>query len=130
MHPAEKPSRKGKAPNRANDTGASTENSQAEQLTFLDSPLFCPTWPRRGTLGERALGLFLQGRKLDHPGFEEATASWRLAAVVFELRECDWPIESMELPAPTEESPNRFISLYYLPGKYIVQALAISGRKA
>lgn len=123
-------SAKKKAPNRANDAGASIANSQAEQLTFLDPPPFCPTWPQRGTLAERALEIFLQGKKLDHPEFEAATDSWRLAAVVFELRESNWPIESMELPAPTEDSPSRFISLYYLPGKYIAQALAISGRTA
>ena len=116
---------KKKAPHRANDTGAYLQDTQAEQLTFLDPPPFCPTWPQRGTLADRALEMFLNGRKLDHPDFETATASWRLAAVVYELRESDWPIESMELPAPTEDNPNRFISLYYLPGKYIAQAEAI-----
>ncbi len=119
-------SEKKKAPHRANDTGAYQKDYQEEQLTLLDPLPFCPTWPQRGTLADRALGMFLDGKKLDHPDFEAATASWRLAAVVFELRELDWHIESIELPAPTEENPNRFISLYYLPDRYRVQAQVIT----
>jgi hypothetical protein len=31
------------------------------QLSFLPPPPFCPTWPTRGTLADKALGLLMDG---------------------------------------------------------------------
>ena len=95
-----------------------------EQLTFIEPPPFCPAWPKRSSLADRALKMFLDGRVFDHPDFLEGCGSWRLAAVVFQLRALGWPIDTIEIPAPSEEHPGRTIALYKLPAKYAAQALA------
>jgi hypothetical protein len=95
-----------------------------EQLTFIDPPPFCPAWPKRNGLADRALKMFLDGRVFDHPDFIEGCGSWRLAAVVFQLRTLGWPIDTIEIPAPSEQHPGRTIALYKLPAKYVAQALA------
>ena len=94
-----------------------------EQLSFIDAPPFCPAWPKRNSLADRALKMFLDGRVFDHPDFLEGCGSWRLAAVVFHLRTLGWPIDTIEVPAPNEEHPGRTIALYKLPAKYAAQAL-------
>lgn len=96
----------------------------SEQLSLLPPPPFCPDWPKKHTLEDRALALLMAGRVLDHPAFEGDCGSWRLAAVVFNLRALGWPIETMPTPSPTEKSPSRTVALYHLPSKYIAQALA------
>ncbi len=102
-----------------------------EQLTLIDPPPFCPAWPKRNTLADRALKMFLDGRVFDHPDFLDGCGSWRLAAVVFQLRMLGWPVETVEIPAPTEENARRVIALYRLPAKAIAEALALmSGRIA
>lgn len=108
-----------KTPTPTKATGVS-----GEQLSFLPPPPFCPSWPTRGTLADRALGMFMDGRMLDHPDFEGSTQSWRLGAVVFTLRTLGWPIETIEIPSPTDHCPDRVIALYRLDGKYTAQALA------
>lgn len=113
-----------KAPHRANDTGA----FEHEQGELFEPPPFSPTWPQRGTLAERALAILMDGRTLDHPDFEAATGCWRLAAVVFELRCLGWPVGTVEIPAPTEENPHRYVALYALSKKKIAEALAAAGR--
>jgi hypothetical protein len=101
-----------------------------EQLSFLEPAPFCPQWPTRGTLADRALGMFMDGKMFDHPDFEGCTQSWRLGAVVFTLRTLGWPIETIEIPSPTEDCPDRVIALYRLDLKYIAQALAqMNGRQ-
>ena len=97
-----------------------------EQLSFLPPPPFRPTWPRRGTLADRALGAMLDGRKIDHPAFENKTSSWRLGAVIFNLRTLGWPIETIDVQSPTVEMPSRTIALYHLPARYVAMALAMS----
>jgi hypothetical protein len=104
--------------------------NRPEQLTFLDPAPFTPSWPTRGTLADRALGLFMDGLTLDHPDFESRTQSWRLGAVVFTLRTLGWPIETIDIPSPTPENPDRVIALYHLPSKYVAEALALNGRAA
>lgn len=99
-----------------------------EQLSFLPPPPFCPTWPTKNTLPDVALGMFMSGRMIDHPDFQNSTQSWRLGAVVFTLRTLGWPIETIEIPSPTEQSPDRVIALYHLDAKYTAQALALNGR--
>ena len=104
-----------------------TQGAAGEQLSFLPPPPFCPTWPTRGTLADRALGMLMDGRMIDHPDFQDVTESWRLGAVIFSLRTFGWPIETIEVPSPTEQSPDRVIALYHLPGKFVAMALAING---
>ena len=116
---------KGETPTRDQATGVS-----GEQLSFLPPPPFCPTWPKRGTLADRALGMLMDGRLIDHPDFENSTQSWRLGAVIFTLRALGWPVETIEVPSPTEHSPDRIIALYRLDGKYTAQALAMNGGAA
>ncbi len=108
-----------KAPHNLPAAGA-----MGEQLTLIDPPPFCPAWPKRNTLADRALKLFLDGRVFDHPDFLEGAGSWRLAAVVFQLRALGWPIATIDLPSPSEEFPGRTIALYKLPAKYAAMALA------
>lgn len=114
-----------KAPYAINETGAF-----GEQFSFLPPPLFCPTWPAKGTLADSALTMFMDGRMIDHPDFEAATQSWRLAAVVFQLRDLGWPIESIEIPSPTADAPGRAIALYYLPTRIVAKALALNGESS
>lgn len=108
-------------------TPSKVSGASGEQLSFLPPPPFCPTWPTRGTLADRALGMFMDGRHIDHPEFEQVTQSWRLAAVVFTLRTLGWPVEKIEIPSPTDESPDRVIALYHLHSKYVAEALAQNG---
>lgn len=102
-------------------------SSAGEQLSFLPPPPFCPTWPTQGTLADRALGLLMDGRMIDHPDFENVTQSWRLGAVVFTLRTLGWPVETIEVPSPTAQDPFRVIALYKLDPRYTAQALALNG---
>ena len=111
-----------KAPTTLQASGA-----HGEQLSFLPPPPFCPTWPKKNTLTDTALGMLMDGRMIDHPDFQDVTESWRLGAVIFSLRTLGWPIETIEVPSPTEQSPDRVIALYHLPPKYVAMALAING---
>lgn len=111
-----------KAPTASNDSGAF-----GEQLSFLPPPPFCPTWPEKNTLADRALKMLMDGKMIDHPDFESSTQSWRLAAVVFQLRTLGWPVETVEVPSPTPDAPDRVIALYHLPGRYVAEALALNG---
>jgi hypothetical protein len=95
------------------------------QYSFLPAPIFSPTWPTKGTLADKALALFMEGRLIDHPHFEALTGSWRLGAVVFQLRELRWPIETLDIASPTEDMPDRIIALYRLDGSFIGQAIAM-----
>jgi hypothetical protein len=95
-----------------------------EQLTLIDPPPFCPAWPKRNTLADCALKLFLDGRVFNHPDFIDGAGSWRLAAVVFQLRTLGWPIDTIEVASPSEECPGRTIARYKLPAKYVAEALA------
>lgn len=99
-----------------------------EQLSFLPPPPFNPAWPTRGTLLDFGLEMFLQGRMIDHPDFEDETESWRLGAVVCELKGMGWPIETISIPSPTNRNSRRIIALYHLPPLYVGQALAIRGK--
>ena len=85
-----------------------------EQLTLVDPPPFCPASPKRNTLADRALKRFLDGHVFDHPDFLEGAGSWRLAAVVFQLRALGWPIDTIEVPSPSEVSSVRV----WLWGRY------------
>ena len=111
-----------KAPTRDQAAGA-----HGEQLSFLPHPLFCPTWPKKNTLAEKALGMLMDGQQIDHPAFQGSTRSWRLGAVIFTLRTLGWPIVTIEIASPTKQCPDRMIALYHLPGKLVAEALAMRG---
>lgn len=103
-----------------------THTAPAGQLPLFEGlPTLLPTWPTRGTLAHRALALLLDGSALDHPTFEATTGSWRLAAVVFELRALGWPVQSEELPAPTADSASRRIAQYRISARDLADLLAI-----
>lgn len=103
-------------------TGARGE--PGEQLHLIEPPPFAPSWPRRSTLADAALTRFLAGERLDHRGFLDARGSWRLAAVVFQLRTYGWPIQSESVAAPSDENAARCIARYWLPAKCAVLARA------
>ena len=90
-----------------------------EQLSFLPPLDFNPIWPMPNTLAARCLSLMLAGQTFIHPEFEVITGSWRLSAVIFTLKSLGWPVESLDIAAPTPEAPNRIISRYYLPDAII-----------
>ena len=94
-----------------------------EQTSFLPPPPFAPTWPMPGTLAASALDAFLRGEAMTSPQFEALSFSWRLSAVVYDLRALGWPVESIDVPSPTYEAPHRLIARYWLPQKWIHLAL-------
>lgn len=98
-----------------------------EQLSLFPQPPFCPIWPKHGTLADRALGILMDGHLIDHSEFESRTRSWRACAAIFMLRSLGWPVETIEIPSPTEQSPDRVVAHYRLDGKYMAQALAMNG---
>lgn len=102
-------------------------SAHPEQLTLFALPPMCPTWPQRGTLADKALALLLDGRSLDHPMFEAEAGSWRLAAVVFELRALGWPVQATDRPAPTPDCPSRCIAIYRLSARDLAGLLAVRG---
>ena len=98
-----------------------------EQLSFLPPPPFCPIWPTKNTLADVALRMLMDGRLIDHNDFIDYTRSWRLGAVIFTLRTLGWPVETIEVPSPTDQCPDRVIALYRLDAEYTAQALALNG---
>ena len=90
-----------------------------EQMSFLPVPEFNPTYPQPTPLPARCLALMLNGQRFTHPAFEVITGSWRLSAVIFTLKGLGWPVESIDLPAPTKECEARTISRYFLTTKTI-----------
>jgi hypothetical protein len=94
-------------------------SSGVKQLSFLPEPDFNPIYPTPNTLPARCLSMMLNGQTFTHPEFELITGSWRLSAVVFTFKGLGWPVESYDLPAPSEECQTRTISRYFLPPKVI-----------
>jgi len=89
--------------------------SAAAQLKLFDCcPPAAPALPTPGTLADKALAMLRAGAVIDHPTFEAVTGSWRLAAVVFELRALGWPIEATDCPASHSQGAGRRIALYRL----------------
>ena len=87
-----------------------------EQLNLIDPPPFSPKYPKRSSLAGEALSVLLKGRTLTHPEFEGMTGSWRLSEPVRALRhDYGWPVETIEIPAPTADRPDRIIARYVMP---------------
>lgn len=99
------------------------DGALGEQLSLLDPVPFCPAWPTKNTLPAHALDLLLQGNVFDHREFLDGHGSWRLAAVVFQLRALGWPIETIEVASPSPENVARTIARYKLPADVAAQAL-------
>ena len=97
-----------------------------EQLALFEAGPFLPNWPRPDTLAETALALLLDGRELDHPTFERLTGSWRLAAVVFELRALGWPVQS-DGETRTLEGKARNVARYSLSARTLAEVFAACG---
>lgn len=94
----------------------------AEQLEMFDRAPFSPKYPKRSTLPGEALAYLLRGDALTHPEFEARTRSWRLSEPIRALRhDYGWPVETIEIPAPTDERPDRYIAKYVLPNWVILQ---------
>ncbi len=92
-----------------------------EQLYLIDAPPFPPTYPNRSSLEGRALALFLQGRAITTPDFQEVTCSWRLAGYVGQLiNKHGWPIVAEEVPFA--DDPRRSIARYSMP-KWVISEL-------
>ena len=100
------------------------------QLELLPPAPFAPVWPQPGPLAHRCLEVLLTGTRLTHPRFEAMSFSWRLAAVVCDLRDLGWPIESVDIAAPTPQYPERRISEYLLPTRIRAQVLLARTRAA
>ena len=112
-----------KAPDHANDQGAC-----GQQLHLLPPPPFSPTYPNRSTLAGEALAILLNGGSITHPQFEGITASWRLSEPIRQLRrDHGWPVETIEIPAPTAERPDRYIAEYVLPDWVLAEVGAHHG---
>ena len=114
-------------PTSLRDGADSTDRHLPEQLSFLPPPPFNPTWPTPNTRDALALQLFLDGQRLDAEDFHAVSGSWRLADSVFQLKARGWPIESVDVPAPTEACPHRTISIYFLPARFIAEAAILKG---
>ncbi len=100
-----------------------------QQLSFLPQPEFSPTLPRSSTLAGRALAVLLAGRRLTHPQFQGMTGSWRLAEPIRALRhDFGWPVDTIEIPAPTTEHPDRIIGEYVMPEWVIREVGGAHGR--
>lgn len=96
--------------------GVGGEADGMNQGVLFEPPPFSPTYPRRATLAGEALALLLAGRAITHPDFEGVTQSWRLSEMIRALRhDYGWPVQTIEIPAPTAERPDRFIAKYIMP---------------
>ena len=84
-----------------------------EQTELFDTYEFSPRLPNPSSKAGEALQILLTGEALTQPRFLKVTKSWRLSASIHLLKtEYGWPIESHNIPAPSVENPNRYISKY------------------
>ena len=106
-------------------TNASAKAIRAQEQTELfDTYEFSPRLPNPSSKAGEALQILLTGEALTQPRFLKVTKSWRLSASIHLLKtEYGWPIESHNIPAPSIENPNRYIS------KYLISAWALKSLK-
>ena len=74
------------APDKRNHT------AKLQQETLFPELAPTPLQPSPNTLASCLLALFKAGHALTHPEFEAISGSWRLAAVVLELKQLNWRI--------------------------------------
>ena len=106
------------------NTSLECNATKGEQLSFLPPLEFSPMWPTENTLEDKALAMFATGKVFNHHEFEQTWGSWRLAAVVFNLRGLGWPIETMPTPTLCAATQTKTVARYRLPAKYIAMAMA------
>jgi hypothetical protein len=108
--------------------GRGGEADGSKQSYLFEPPPFSPSYPNRSTLAGEALAQLLAGRSLTHPDFEGITNSWRLSEPIRALRhDYGWPVETIEIPAPTTERPDRYIAKYVMPEWVLAEVGAAHG---
>lgn len=95
-----------------------------QQLNFLPPAPLSPIRPSSG-LALAALDALLSGQAIDHPRFEAETGSWRLAAVVRELRLLGWPVLSDDGPGILADGRLRYVASYHLSPDTLAQLRAL-----
>lgn len=98
-----------------------------QQLSFLPPPALSPIFPSSG-LALAALDTLLAGEAIDHPRFEAETGSWRLAAVVRELRRLGWPVLSDDVPDTLTDGRPRYVARYRLSPDTLAELRNLGGR--
>lgn len=81
------------------------------QLSFLPALPLAPTWPT-APLMRRALDAMLAGKTLDHADFIRKTGSWRLAAVIRDLRRLGWPVQATDEATTAADGHRQDIARY------------------
>lgn len=101
--------------NKKTSPEASDKALRAKQQELFDTYEFSPRMPNPSSKAGEALQILLTGEALTQPRFLKETKSWRLSASIHLLKtEYGWPIESHNIPAPSLENPNRYISKYLI----------------
>lgn len=95
-----------------------------QQLSFLPPAPLSPVRPS-SRLAVAALDALLSGQAIDHPHFEVETGSWRLAAVVRELRRLGWPVLSDDVPGILADGRLRYVARYHLSPDTLAQLHAL-----
>jgi hypothetical protein len=104
------------------------DKNKTRQISFLPEPVFNPKFPSKNTLASRALHMMLCGKKISHPDFEDSTASWRLAAHIFNLNKLGWNVQAIETRHCAPQKPkNRRIYRYFLPRDIIQKIKKAAG---
>jgi hypothetical protein len=83
-----------------------------------------PAYPNINTLASRALSLLLQGSAITHRDFWVYAGTYRLSALIFELRKIGWVIRDTYELVPTSDPTTRraHIKRYFLPSESIFVA--------
>ncbi len=83
-----------------------------------------PAYPKVHTLSSRALSLLLQGNAITHREFWQRTGTYRLAALIFELREKGWEIRDAKETVSTSDPTKRraHVKRYFLQNEAITIA--------
>src|SRR5687768_8521124 len=99
-----------------------------EQLHLIEPPPFCPTTPKSSTLAADALKKLLRGDSITHQDFIRTRGSWRLAEFIRALRhDHGWPVQTVNIAAPTKHNPSRTIARYELPRWVLEQLESCNG---
>jgi hypothetical protein len=64
-------------------------------------------FPRANSLPGRALARLLNGERLTHRSFQNATSSYRLSHFIYVLHEYAWPVGSIEKVGKTNDPTGR-----------------------
>lgn len=96
-------------------------SKRMEQFVLLPEPNFNPKVPSKNTLSYDAISLMLQGKDISHRNFDKVTSSYRLAAVINDLKKDGWIIESYWFTQRIRKNRKRKTRYkrYYLKDKYI-----------